>query len=368
MFHEVLAASAVELGDSVEKHVGLGSALGRLGDNAAAIEAFRAALRLDPDNTGALYGLGIGLFTTGKLVEARSAFYEVLRVNPRNMKAQKAVSDMDAMIAMRDDAVCDDDATSELLGAARTRFEQGPGYATDAETLLRPLVESGHLVAIEFYIDRVMTSTNADAEAFESARKYWASRPLRFGIVRAVLALCTCAAQWGARSITELRKSLEEDLNVASALLLGDALLDVSEDVAGARKSWEQAITLSPNCRGARMRLGHLELGGADFVKGDNDYETTRAAVSAAEAMFNCAIGIGAASEYDDAIAYFALGSARAELLKIPGLEGDDDEGGERFLIRITALVWLEMAVDLSPKSRMFMMMRDRVKAGLKSI
>ena len=58
MFQEVLAASAVELGDSVEKHVGLGSALSRLGDNAAAIEAFRAALRLDPDNTSALCGLG----------------------------------------------------------------------------------------------------------------------------------------------------------------------------------------------------------------------------------------------------------------------------------------------------------------------
>ena len=140
---------------------------------------------------------------------------------------------------------------------------------------------------------------------------------------------------------------------------------------------------MSPHCRGAWMRIGQLSLdfdaeadeedddaaGGeasADWVDPPLDPARVRAAVAAAEAAFNNALAIEAADDYEDAIAYFALGSARAKLVTLPESAGGSGGGGgeaERLVHRATAIAHLEMAVQLSPKTRVFQMMRDTVKA-----
>ena len=98
MFQEVLTARRATLGADLSAHVELGSALGRLGDSASATEAFRATLRLDPRHADAYYGLAIGLFSLGRIVEARDAFRKVAALAPGNMEAQQACKDLDAMI------------------------------------------------------------------------------------------------------------------------------------------------------------------------------------------------------------------------------------------------------------------------------
>ena len=103
----------------------------------------------------------------------------------------------------------------------------------------------------------------------------------------------------------------------------------------------------------------------ADWVDPPLDPARVRAAVAAAEAAFNNALAIEAADDYEDAIAYFALGSARAKLVTLPESAGGSGGGGEaeRLVHRATAIAHLEMAVQLSPKTRVFQMMRDTVKA-----
>ena len=68
----------------------------------------------------------------------------------------------------------------------------------------------------------------------------------------------------------------------------------------------------------------------ADWVDPPLDPARVRAAVAAAEAAFNNALAIEAADDYEDAIAYFALGSARAKLVTLPESAGGSGGGGAR--------------------------------------
>lgn len=78
---------------SASRFIDLGFAYQQAAHYAKALEAYDAALALDPASPGALYNRGIVLQATGKQREAEAAFRSVLEVAPDHVLAAKALAE-----------------------------------------------------------------------------------------------------------------------------------------------------------------------------------------------------------------------------------------------------------------------------------
>jgi tetratricopeptide (TPR) repeat protein len=76
-----LAVDAVDF--EAELHYAVGGRHARLGDDAAAVEAWRHAVALEPDSLEAGYNLGLALERLGRTGEALQAYQSLLRWYPR---------------------------------------------------------------------------------------------------------------------------------------------------------------------------------------------------------------------------------------------------------------------------------------------
>jgi tetratricopeptide (TPR) repeat protein len=86
---------------SAELATDLGAALEQAGDHLGAQEAFRSALRIEPDHAGALYKLGMNLAGFQRYEEAIAMWKRVLEREPRNEAAQAAIDEARARLAAR---------------------------------------------------------------------------------------------------------------------------------------------------------------------------------------------------------------------------------------------------------------------------
>ena len=68
--------------DDAEAHYGLGLAYGHLGQNRKAIEALKQAIRINPDHAKAHYSLGVIYGNLGRDREAVDAYGQAIRINP----------------------------------------------------------------------------------------------------------------------------------------------------------------------------------------------------------------------------------------------------------------------------------------------
>ena len=83
---EALLLKAVEVSpDNARAHLALGKYRTRAKAYAQAIEAYRNAIRLDPNLSDALFNLGYIYATTGRLEDAESAFSGAIQLNPPYM-------------------------------------------------------------------------------------------------------------------------------------------------------------------------------------------------------------------------------------------------------------------------------------------
>ncbi len=69
---------------SAEIQVRLGELENQLGDQQAALQSFRKARQLQPSNTRAALGVAVLLHATGQFEQARSAYEELLKIDPEN--------------------------------------------------------------------------------------------------------------------------------------------------------------------------------------------------------------------------------------------------------------------------------------------
>lgn len=75
-------------------YLGLGSALGELGQKAASVEAYRKVVALLPQDPGAYRALAIGLEDLGKLDEAASSLRQSLELDPDQLTAYQDLASL----------------------------------------------------------------------------------------------------------------------------------------------------------------------------------------------------------------------------------------------------------------------------------
>jgi Flp pilus assembly protein TadD len=75
--------------DYFDAHYNLGNALASGGDFAGALEEFRAAVKLRPQDADAEANLGSALAETGNVAEARRHFERALQLNPEHQLARE---------------------------------------------------------------------------------------------------------------------------------------------------------------------------------------------------------------------------------------------------------------------------------------
>jgi tetratricopeptide (TPR) repeat protein len=89
---EILALSPA----TAEAAVLAGEALGAEGDTTGGIEQFRTAIRLNPNQPDAHFGVGYLLWTQGQYAEAAAEFQAELEVNPANIEARRCLDAVSA--------------------------------------------------------------------------------------------------------------------------------------------------------------------------------------------------------------------------------------------------------------------------------
>lgn len=93
---------AVACGESAESANKRGNALMREGKTREAIEAYRVAIKADPELAKAHYNLGVALGKSRHFDEAANRFREALRIEPGNVEYSRALSITMAAIGDRD--------------------------------------------------------------------------------------------------------------------------------------------------------------------------------------------------------------------------------------------------------------------------
>ncbi len=82
----------------------LGVVLEREGLPAEAVEAYRAALKLDPKSAAANYNLGSSLARSGKYAEAERHFRAAIKADPKNAAAHQALAEVLEKLGRADEA------------------------------------------------------------------------------------------------------------------------------------------------------------------------------------------------------------------------------------------------------------------------
>jgi tetratricopeptide (TPR) repeat protein len=184
---------------SVPSLVGLGSALGTLGDTDRALEAFRRALALSPDNVAAHYNVGRILSARGDTEAALREFEAVLRLAPDDEEAVLAAADLGGRQGRFDEArrtleaglermpssgrlalalsyvlaACPDETLrdgSRALDLARRTFETSPSPASGRVVALA-LAELGRCGEAAAFLARLLDGLPAGTPGLEDLRR-----------------------------------------------------------------------------------------------------------------------------------------------------------------------------------------------------
>lgn len=100
VYHEILTLNAA----SAEADMLAGEALDEMRDHNGAVEQFRAAVKADPKQPGAHFGLGYLLWTGSQYDEAAQQFQSELDNNPNNVQALVYLADTDIRLNQLDRA------------------------------------------------------------------------------------------------------------------------------------------------------------------------------------------------------------------------------------------------------------------------
>ena len=220
----------------------LGKELAEKGDNAAAIDAFRKSLAIDPHYDKAHYELAVVLAKCGQLDEAIDHYQEVLKTDPRHAPSH---NNLGTILASRG-------RLDEAISHVRAALESEPTHA-------------GYHGNLAFFLEK-------RGEREEAMLHYRKAVELD-GDALAHLNLARALARRGqfTEAISEYQKVLALKPDSAEAHNnLGDALFKIGR-LAEAIPQFERALELKPDYTLARRNLEQARAAAAAAAKGPRE-------------------------------------------------------------------------------------------------
>lgn len=229
LFRRTIGASP----DFLPARLELAEMLLRTGDFDGAAQELQAALRLDSNNPGTNYGLGLIHLQKGEIEDAVGDFRKALALRPGYFEAQKSLADAWMLQGKWQEAA---DLLAQIVKSKPQSTEAVTAYA-------RALDKLGDKSAAQSQYDRARQLSREEADSFR------AKGESNFGVALRKEGKLT-------ESAAAFRKAIEEAPNFCEAHDdLGGALWQ-QQDFAGASSAFEAAVRCNPNLASARNNLG----------------------------------------------------------------------------------------------------------------
>ncbi len=215
------------------------------GDNAGAQAAFQEALSADSTSFRAAYNLGVLADRAGQADQALNFYRQALRVQPDYERA--------------------------VEGVVRIYVRQG--RASDAVSFAQPIAQRWvRNLAVQAVYGDALVAANRSAEAVDAARAAL-RRDERF--VPAMIVMAKANLRLGRNELAQsiLEQALAIDATNAEGHFLRGQMYEAEHQLQPAITSYRRAIELSRDYADARMRLGILMLGGANYDEAVQQFE-----------------------------------------------------------------------------------------------
>ncbi len=255
---------AIAITGNADFYSHLGEAYRRLGDLTRAIDACRAALRIDPSHVHALNNLGVALLQQGATSDARDLFAQAVRLSPGFAIALNNLGNALRLLGDRDGA----------LAAFRRGVEADPAYGeahSNLGQLLLDLLQRSSALehcrrAAALQPDLPQAHNNLgnalrEAGQLDEAKQSYAQalrldprNAMILGNVAQALqeeGLLGEALAWYQRALDADPASPRTYANLASCL-------QELERFGEARKAYEEALTRDPMCAQAHAGIGRI--------------------------------------------------------------------------------------------------------------
>jgi tetratricopeptide (TPR) repeat protein len=251
LFRRAIGASP----DFLPARLELAEMLLRTGDFDGATEELHAALRLDSNNPGTHYGLGLIHLQKGEIEDAVDEFRKALALRLHYLEAKKSLAEALTLQGKWREAA---DLLSQVVRADPQSDEAVMAYA-------RALDKSGDKAESQAQYDRARQLSREEADSFR------AKGECNYGVALRNEGKLT-------ESAAAFRKAMEETPNFCEAHDDLGGVLWQQQDFAGASSAFEAAVRCNPNLASARNNLGIALL----YYKHDADHaiEQFRAAIA----------------------------------------------------------------------------------------
>lgn len=256
----------------------LGLVLLAVGNNAKAIESFRAALRVQPDFADAFNNLGNALMRSGRIEEAISAYRSALSLNDEQPSVHNNLG-----VALKRQGLLEE-ALAEFLNALKL----SPRFADAGANLGDVLFQlKRHNDAIRCYRQASQLAPNnpelwvslgdvykAIEQWSEAREAYQHALDLNNELVSAVINLGVVAQQMNAfdDAYACYLRAIEIDPNNAEAHNNLGTVLRERGEVAAAAEAFQKALQISPEFAEARYNLAMTKQGQGQLVDALADY------------------------------------------------------------------------------------------------
>ena len=215
------------------------------GDNAAAQTAFQEALSSDSTAFRAAYNLGVLADRSGQADQALNFYRQALRLQPDYERA--------------------------VEGVVRVFVRQG--RASDAVSFAQPIAQRWvRNLSVQAVYGDALVAANRPAEAVDAARAAL-RRDERF--VPAMIVMAKANLRLGRNELAQsiLEQALAIDASNAEGHFLRGQMYEAEHQLQSAITSYRRAVELSRDYADARMRLGILMLGGANYDEAVQQFE-----------------------------------------------------------------------------------------------
>ena len=239
----------------------LGAAYVKLGKFDEAIEQYQAALRTDPSNVTVRFNLGLAYYKAARLPEATTEFEAIVAASPENTKAVLLLADallqsgrfqqVVDLLAARDEQFGDDLAFGYVLGTALLRT----GQPDRAQVYLDRIFKAGESAEAHLLMGTALLETRNYPGAVEELRKGLALNP-DLPTLRTTYARALVGAGDHDGAIRELQRAVQASPNDFDANLQLGALLRRDERHKESAVYLRRAIQLRPHDPAARFGLG----------------------------------------------------------------------------------------------------------------
>ena len=255
------------------------------GDGAAAQTAFQEALSSDSTSFRAAYNLGVLADRSGQSDQALNFYRQALRIQPDYERA--------------------------VEGVVRVYVRQG--RAADAVSFAQPIAQRWvRNLSVQAVYGDALVAANRPTEAVDAARAAL-RRDERF--VPAMIVMAKANLRLGRNELAQsiLEQALAIDAANAEGHFLRGQMYEAEHQLQPAITSYRRAVELSRDYADARMRLGILMLGGANYDEAVQQFEAVaRLVPDLMSVHLNLGDAYRSTKQWNKAKAEFDMVSARS--------------------------------------------------------